>query len=208
MLELFDKIKANPGTYGMQVQAQQNVAVVVDKIKDMVNNFEVFLEAPLPLYYHTKQLNHHTVFDLIGWLFSVCGDTPAGATRSNFYYPLIALFSVFTRLAAGDGNDEPQMVEAAWFTQDVAGQPVTRVVIGANLDDNVGERRAEKDITRVARAQMMIDVGMMQADWIDESFVSAPTSSGGGGGGGGKRRALAQLFGHCAEALPFLYLES
>ncbi|KAF7790372.1 hypothetical protein EIP86_001327 [Pleurotus ostreatoroseus] len=204
MLDLFDKIKANPATYGMQVKARDNVSAVVDKIRDMIDNYQVFMDSPLQAYYQDKSFDHYTVFDLIGWLFSVCGDSPSEASRSNYYYPLSALFSVFSRLAASDGNDEPQMVQVTWFTQTVGQSAITRAVVGANLDDNAGEHRDEKDSTRTARAQMFVDVGLLDQSKIDDSLVKAPSAS----GSGPKRRAFAQLYGHCAETYPFLYLQS
>ena len=123
-----------------------------------------------------------------------------GADRSNYYYPLIALYCMFIRRLCpnprqpNDWNGEPQMVQATWFTQGA----VTRVAMGANLDK---PGTAVKEAARVRRAQRMVAVGWLTAQQRDTSLVRGPTTPAG-------QTSLTQLFGHCAESLPFLYIQS
>ena len=161
----------------------------------------VILNPAIEVSYTGTFIVHETLFDLVGWIFSVAGTSPAGADRSNYYYPLIALYCMFIRRLCpnprqrNDMNGEPQMVQATWFTQ----SNVVRVVLGANLDK---PGRQRKDAARVRRAQRMVSINWLTAQERDTlTLVRTATTPPG-------QARLPQLFGHCAESLPFLYIQS
>lgn len=94
-----------------------------------------------------------------------------------------------------DKDGEPQMVQITWFSQGA----VTRVAVGANLDK---PGRAQKDAARVRRAQRMVTIGWLTAQERDNlTFVQAPSAPAG-------QPRLPQLFGHCAESMPFMYIQT
>ncbi len=59
-------------------------------------------------------LPDNTVFDVLGWLLSVCSEPPANATDRTYYLPLISLFGRWCRVLGGEVNTPP-MVHIAWF---------------------------------------------------------------------------------------------
>ena len=155
----------------------------------------------MPMNYQGTEIEHATIFDLVGWIFSISGTSPAGATRSNYYYPLIALYCMFVRRLCpnprlpGDAMGEPQMVQATWFKQGT----VIRVAIGATLDK---PGSGPKEGARIQRATRMVDIGWLRPQDRDTlTYVPAPTAL-------PNQPSLPQLFGHCAESLPLIYIQS
>ena len=151
---------------------------------------KVFLDSPIVVSYQGTNYQHDSVFDLIGWIFSVSGPSPPRAGRSNYYYPLIALYCVFCRKAAPKIENEPKMVQITWFAQN----RTPRLCIGANLDK---PGFAIKDAARKRRGQYMVDARWLTSQERD-TWTNVPLPSG----------SLPQLAGHCAESLPFLYIQS
>ena len=41
--------------------------------------------------YQGKKFKLRTLYDIVGWIFSVVGYAPVGATRENYYYPLMMI---------------------------------------------------------------------------------------------------------------------
>ncbi len=65
--------------------------------------------------------------DALGWALSILGPTPHGATRANFYAPLLALYARWCHELAGSRNAAPYMCQATWVTNPpAAGVPTTR----------------------------------------------------------------------------------
>lgn len=153
----------------------------------------IFLASPVAVSYQGTNLNHESIFDFVGWIFSVSGDSPTGADKTNYYYPLVALYTYFCRMLCPDESYEPQMVQITWFTQG----SVNRAVLGGNLDrpDRQQGQHVKND-ARKRRCQKMIDVGWLTQQQMNASFVILASGSRG------------QKFGHCAESLPFLYIQT
>ena len=59
-------------------------------------------------------LPDNTVFDVLGWLLSVCSEPPTNATDRTYYLPLLSLFGRWCRLLGREVNTPP-MVHIAWF---------------------------------------------------------------------------------------------
>lgn len=133
------------------------------------------------------------MYDLVGWIFSVTGTTPASVTRENYYYPLAGLYSIFCRRLIGEVTNEPQMVQLSFFTQTVSGASTGRIVIGATLDELPNKI---KEPARVRRAQILVNFSIIRQEEVQSSNVQQPRGSRG------------QKFGHCAETFPFLFLNS
>ena len=165
------------------------------------NGQAIILNPTIAVSYQGTNITHETLFDLIGWIFSVAGASPAGADRSNYYYPLLSLYCMFIRRLCPnprknwDRDGEPQMVQITWFAQGA----VTRAALGANLDK---PGRAQKDAARVRRAQRMVTIGWLTAQERDTlTYVRTASVPAG-------QPSLAQLFGHCAESMPFMYIQT
>lgn len=152
------------------------------------NGSTVFLTTVIQVNYQGHLIPHETAFDLIGWLFSVSGASPEGANRDNYYYPLVALYTMFCRRVSSTKKKEPQMVQITWFTQGTK----TRVALGANLDKPAP---VTKTAARVRRRDQMVNLTLITIAEQDTSFVGDPNGSQG------------QLFGHCAETFPFIYIK-
>ena len=63
----------------------------------------------MTINYQGNLLRHETLFNLVGWIFSVAGTSPEGAGRSNYYYPLAALYHRVCCLACGE-YDTPKII--------------------------------------------------------------------------------------------------
>ena len=151
------------------------------------------LNPPLQVRYQNTMFMLESMYDLVGWIFSVTGTTPASATRENYYYPLAGLYSIFCRQLIGEVTNEPQMVQLSFFTQMVSGASTGRIVIGATLDELPNKI---KEPARVRRAQILVNFSIIRQEEVQSSNVQQPRGSRG------------QKFGHCAETFPFLFLNS
>ncbi|KIJ67983.1 hypothetical protein HYDPIDRAFT_107544 [Hydnomerulius pinastri MD-312] len=136
----------------------------------------------MPVNYQGTIFNLETKYDLVGWIFSVTGPTPANSTVTNYFYPLTALYCHFCTMIATGKAKIPQMVQITWFTQ--AG--VGRVNLGCNLD-----KVNTKNAVRQRRAQRLVDENL--ADNIDQTYSDS---------------ALPNRAGHCAETFPILFIRS
>ncbi|KAF9222765.1 hypothetical protein BS17DRAFT_180693 [Gyrodon lividus] len=140
---------------------------------------DVLLAGPLPVNYQGAIFNLETMFDLVGWIFSVTGANPANANVTNYFYPLIVLYCHFcARLASN--RRQPYMVQITWFTQGGTG----RVILGSNLD-NV----PTKEEVRVRRAQMLVSRQLATSD--NETHGELVNGN---------------KAGHCAETFPMLFI--
>lgn len=144
--------------------------------------------------YQGTSFLHVTLFDLIGWLFSVAGTSPDHASRSNYYYPLVALYAQFCLLACDSNKRAPQIVQLTWFTQG----DKTRAVLGANLDKP--KPTTVKDNARSRRVDELIARTLVQEAERNTSYVVTVSATG--------QRRYGQLFGHCCETWPWIYMKS
>lgn len=131
-----------------------------------------------------------TMYDIVGWLFSVSGTAPSGATRSNYYYPLFGLYYIFCQRLIGNDRKVPEMVQMTYFKHTEFDKTTYRVVLGANLDS---PKTARKEVARKNRFQKLVVDGFCTNAEIDISHVPGP---------------LGQKFGHCAETFPCLFTKS
>ncbi|KAG1818744.1 uncharacterized protein BJ212DRAFT_1298788 [Suillus subaureus] len=126
-----------------------------------------------------------TLFDLVGWIFSVAGHIPEDATTANYYYPLVILYCQWCRTLCNNKGKEPQMVQITWFLQ----EGTKRVCIGSNMDR---PKSARKEIARTTR------FNMLSRDGLVLGYERHLPYTGDGG----------QLIGHCAETFPMLFIKS
>ncbi|KAF9219632.1 hypothetical protein BS17DRAFT_769962 [Gyrodon lividus] len=192
ILQLFNGIEAdlNAGnnTYGVITTNGTNTSfpAVVKAINDLLKPPfpSILLPTPLAVNYQGATFNLETMFDLVGWIFSVTGANPANPDVTNYFYPLIVLYCHFCSKLASNGK-QPQMVQITWFTQDGIG----RVVLGSNLDRI--KPTATKEEVRVRRAQKL--VARQLAIDNDETHSNLINSN---------------KAGHCAETFPILFINS
>ena len=144
-----------------------------------------------------------TLYDIVGWIFSVVGNVPVRATRENYYYPLMMIAYVFcSKLAPALPRHSlpisraPDVWVVWWFQQTVENRPVTRVVLGATLDkpgkDVTGKN--VKDETKDLRKYWLKEAGLLK----DGTTVPMQMMKSWGMSG--------QDFGHCAETYPLLFI--
>ncbi|CCM01672.1 uncharacterized protein FIBRA_03735 [Fibroporia radiculosa] len=189
ILAEFVNIQNNLDGYGVIADAATRASFphVVQQITDMCHQSEVFPPAAGPptlrVHYQGTDFELETLFDLVGWIFSVTGTTPAGATVDNYFYPLAVLYAKFCRVLSSS-QKQPQVLQMTWFTQ--AG--VGRVSLGAVLDRPPA---ALKESARVRRANRLVAENM--ATDIHECHIAGATP---------------QIVGHCAETFPFLFVQS
>jgi hypothetical protein len=133
------------------------------------------------------------LYDIVSWILSVVGNVPDMATRGNYYYPLLMVAYVFCKKLVPDipfqtpygtikMRGAPEVWMVMWFKQTVENRLVTRVVLGATLDNPVNYI---KDVTKGFRKNLMIRAGMIAVGEV------APMQQYG-----------RQEFGHCAETYP------
>ena len=149
--------------------------------------------------YQGNRFKLRTLYDIVGWIFSVVGNVPDLATRENYYYPLMMIAYVFSKKLVPDVTFQPRngnpIVKSApdvwmvmWFNQMVDNQLVTRVVLGATLDMPTAQ---VKGGTKYFRKNLLREAGIIKEG------VLAPLQQHG-----------RQDFGHCAESYPLLFIWS
>lgn len=188
IVALFDEIAAGLEYYEVidNTPTRQSFPKVVERIKFLQKRSTIFPDgSALTASYQGMDFGLETLYDLVGWIFSVTGNTPADATAANYYYPLIVLYCQWCRTLCGKVEKEPQMVQITWFPQGSA----IRVCIGGNLDR---PKKLRKDIARMNRFGMLLAHGLAQEDEVEKRY----TDDGG------------QLIGHCAETFPMLFIKS
>ncbi|KAH7928816.1 hypothetical protein BV22DRAFT_170524 [Leucogyrophana mollusca] len=199
ILDFFDRVTAQPGPRGYDVEAgsQKSLDAVVLSIhklvKETTSQKSIFLDPPLSVTYQKTEFKLETIFELVGWIFSVTGTSPSNANRNNYYYPLAALYCVFwRRLTEKTTIDpplkhDPNMVQMTWFTQ--GGK--TRICISSTLD-GIG-LKPFKDAAQLRRQDDLIKSTLLPKEYKNKTLVETPNP---------------QMFGHCAETAPFLFIQS
>jgi len=199
ILDFFDKVTAQPGPRGYNVEAgaQKSLDAVVTAIHTLVNSgtpqTSIFLPNQLDVFYYTTKFRMETIFELVGWIFSVTGFSPPNANRNNYYYPIAALYCVFWRRLTENSTidppikHDPNMVQMTWFK---VGSD-WRICISSTLD-GIG-LKPYKDAAQLRRQDVLIASGLLPQSMKNKSLVPTPNP---------------QMFGHCAETIPWLYIKS
>ncbi|KAG2337069.1 hypothetical protein BDR05DRAFT_1063454 [Suillus weaverae] len=188
IVALFDDINARLDHYEVinNDPTRESFPKVVERIKALQGRNSIFPDgAALTVSYQGTNFELETLFDLVGWIFSVTGTTPDDATPANYYYPLIILYSQWCRTLCAKTEKAPQMVQITWFPQ----EGIKRVCLGSNLDR---PKKVRKDAARVKRFTMLRTDGLAEEDELERHYT----------GDGG------QLIGHCAETFPMLFVKS
>ncbi|KAG1720008.1 hypothetical protein EDB19DRAFT_1779732 [Suillus lakei] len=187
---LFNDIVTRPDYLNIinHVATRQSLSEVVKKIEALGKRNNIFPPDPpltLSVNYQGAKFDLETVFDLVGFIFSVTGGIAADATPANYYYPLVILYCKWCRTLAGDNaGKEPGMVQITWFTQG----ETKRVCLGGNLDK---PKNVRKEAARIRRFDMLVSNGLALGSEKNTSYVDV----------GG------QLIGHCAETFPVLFIQ-
>jgi len=147
-----------------------------------------------------------TIFDVVGWILSVVGVAPGEPTDNNkaeYYYPLLTLYASICRtlLKVGVGVEprkrvEANMMQVTWFEEG----GVWRVVLGGNLDDPQAD---VKTSAKNSRSLHMLLAGVITIDQyrdVNLSWLSPSDTY-------EYRTGRGQSFGHCAETLPFTFVQ-
>ncbi|KAG1780744.1 hypothetical protein EV702DRAFT_1080530 [Suillus placidus] len=194
IVALFDDINTRRDHYEVinDEPTRESFPKVVERIKTLHTHARsrdlssIFPEgAALTVSYQGTNFELETLFDLVGWIFSVTGKTPDDATPANYYYPLVILYSQWCRTLCAKIEKEPQMVQITWFPQ----ESIKRVCLGSNLDR---PKKLRKDAARLKRFTMLHTDGLAE----EAELVDHYTGDGG------------QLIGHCAETFPMLFVKS
>ena len=151
-----------------------------------------------------------TLYDIVGWIFSVVGYVPDGATREKYYYPLMMIAYVFCKKLVPDipfqplnGNpivrSAPDVWVVMWFTgrHRIKKLLVTHVVLGAILDMPTSD---VKDGTKEFRKKLLID------EKILEDGKTAPMKNKLKNPKEPSNSKRGQDFGHCTESYPLLFI--
>jgi len=144
-----------------------------------------------------------TIFDVVGWILSVVGVAPGDPdvndNKAEYYYPLLTLYATICRtllkLKVPRLDVEANMMQVTWFEEG----GVWRVALGANLDAPPHKLKAS---AKNSRGERMLYAGVITLDqymkvnfdWLSPSNTYEYTG-----------RGLA--FGHCAETLPFTFVQ-
>ena len=146
-----------------------------------------------------------SVYDCLGYVLSVMGTAPVGATREDYLAPLVSVFSKNLINLAGNAkmalnraflayNDIPLREKPLILSFDVP--PETRsppsdldVALGANISAT----RRLKTAIQEARWAWMKEEGKLDLGPNPEVSVVRQTVG-----------AYGQLFGHCAETIPLI----
>ncbi|KAG1780736.1 hypothetical protein EV702DRAFT_1080435 [Suillus placidus] len=188
IVALFDDINTRRDYYEVinNTPTRESFPKVIERIKTLQQRSSIFPDgAALTVSYQGTNFELETLYDLVGWIFSVTGKTPDDANAANYYYPLVILYSQWCRTLCAKKEKEPQMVQITWFPQESA----KRVCLGSNLDRPKGPR---KEAARIKRFDMLLKDGLAKADEKQKRYT----------GDGG------QLIGHCAETFPMLFVKS
>ncbi|KAG1733901.1 uncharacterized protein EDB91DRAFT_1084286 [Suillus paluster] len=205
IIAFLGKVKGNPDAYNVVQTARDSLTKVVDKIVSISQetNPKPFLQSHITALYQVKnkEFNLETIFDLVGWFFSVTGTSPTGANRENYYYPLACLFCVFWRRLTRPenaeveayiaANNEPQKIQMTVFDQGKASKKVTRICIMSNVPGKK-EFKTEREKVRDSREDALIADGLQEKRLKNQTMV----------------KPNGQKFGSCAETLPFLFIKS
>ena len=141
--------------------------------------------------YQGHEFELRTLYDIVAWIFSVVGNVPDQAKRETYYYPLMMIASVFCQKLISK-NKTAEVWSVMWFKQTVNNRQVTRVILGANLDNpaknlKVDTKNFRKDVLR--NAQVLLWDGLPPAQTEEPSGV-----------------VVGADFGHCAETYPLLFI--
>ncbi|KAG2038186.1 hypothetical protein BDR03DRAFT_1010118 [Suillus americanus] len=188
IVALFNSIKAKFDYYEVinDTPTRESFPKVVERIETLLKRKSIFPDGnALTVSYQGTNFELETLFDLVGWIFSVTGETAKDATAANYYYPLVILYCQWCRTLCANVKKEPQMVQITWFTQG----STKRVCIGSNLDQ---PKAARKEVARTKRFDRLLKDKLAEEDERLKSYV----------GDGG------QFIGHCAETFPVLFIKS
>lgn len=157
-------------------------------------------------------LEVRSLYDLVGWIFSVgAGKIDKTASRNDYYLPLICVYCVFCRrltehltippnqlgvdtLAAEPVNYDPTMTQISWFNNPEDDQ--TYFSLSANLDcwsQSIRDvyQRTKNEVQR-DRAGQFKSLGII-GQGVDVNAIPV----------GGTNK-----YGMCAETVPFLFIKS
>ncbi|KAG2365626.1 hypothetical protein BDR07DRAFT_1549141 [Suillus spraguei] len=184
IMELFDKIKDNLNYHEVinNILTRNSFPNVVERIKYLRDKSTAFLDKQLTVSYQGMDCKFETLFDLVGWIFSVTGLIPDDATAADYYHPLVILYGQWCQTLLGKKDKQPQVVQITWFTQ----ESIKRVCLGSSLDK---PKKARKDS---ARENILVPTGLAKEDERNKSYM--PGDEG-------------QLIGHCAETFPALLIK-
>jgi hypothetical protein len=143
-------------------------------------------------------------YDLVGWIFSVsAGKTDNAANRNNYYLPLICVYSLFCRRLTENWkvpgkqtvlDYDPTMTQISWFQNPDDG--LTYFCVSANLDCRTESSRdvygKEKREVQGKRGEQFKEIGVLPK----AANINVIPAGG------------ANLYGMCAETVPFLFIKS
>ena len=146
----------------------------------------------LTVDYQGNKFELRTLYDIVGWIFSVVGNVPIGATRENYFYPLMMIARVFsTKLISNKKAPDVWMV--MWFKLKINNRLVTRVILGATLD---APPQIVKEETKDFRKEVLKKAQVLF--WRDGVLPPMQVQEPSG--------IVGQDFGHCAESYPLLFI--
>lgn len=210
IIALFQRFAANEDRYGVQEEARGYMESAVSMIKTIHERYKKdprlnpgYTVDGLIVGYQGNEFKLQTLYDIVGWIFSVVGNVPNGATRENYYYALMMIAYIFcTKLIPAttiEGKQKeirsmaPDVWSVMWFNQKVNNRPVTRVLLGATLDDPPGNI---KNKAKEFRKDLLRKEGILV--WRDGTPL--PTQK------WGPRGIVGRDFGNCAETYPLLFI--
>lgn len=146
-----------------------------------------------------------SVYDCLGYVLSTMGTAPVGATREDYFAPLVSVFGKNLINLAGNVKMAPNRAFVAYndvpfeekslilsfdVPQEIHSPPTDLdVALGANI----GAAGPLKTIIQEARWYWMRDEGKLDLGPNLEQSVLRQTVG-----------AQGQLFGHCAETIPLI----
>ncbi|KAF9261305.1 hypothetical protein L218DRAFT_1046842 [Marasmius fiardii PR-910] len=195
ILTLFGQFRDHPDLYNVEPNSRASMEQAVATITTMITGPRktYLLDVRLNVNYQSTSFALETLYDIIGWIFSVVGTTPAGATKENYFYPFLGVYFMFCRKLISQRKRDPGMVQITYFSQTVGGQVVQRVCLGANMDKPEYPR---KEVARKNRTTQMVASGQIKED--EQEYSDVPVAQG----------QQPPKVGHCAETFPFLFIRS
>ncbi|KAF9261372.1 hypothetical protein L218DRAFT_1001865 [Marasmius fiardii PR-910] len=200
ILELFGDFRDHPDYYDVEPNARANMAEAVKTIKERLDQNTCLLDKLLVVQYQgtaeESEFKFETIYDIVGWIFSVVGKTPTGATKENYFWPLLGVYFMFCRKLINNKEKEPQMVQLTFFSQN---DGVQRVCLGANLDNPKPSRKNEMQKRRAEQMWQKRLILQNEQEYVDEKLKeNFPTEA----------TYPPQKLGHCAETFPLLFIHS
>jgi len=101
---------------------------------------------PLVVSYQGTDFELETLFDLVGWIFSVTGQIPKDATAANYYYPLVILYCQWCRTLSANSKKSRRWYRSLGSLKEAPNEFALEV-ISISPRNHVKTQQEQRDLT-------------------------------------------------------------